>query len=184
MQTGALSRQLSFKHTLQLWVAWSQRQCLASGEEEMEALFVLIAQKRVRNRPNRVEPRAVKRRRKPFERLKTFRHVAREQIAKRGPCPTNERNAAASSPSAPDQSTTVADSPHQSGRPAPACCRQVKYRCPRCQAISSTPIASIPFRSWCSRPQACLQQAGHRHLHRTEYLIPSGAKRAGYLAPA
>ncbi len=43
-QAGALPRQLSFKHTLQIWAAWSQRQSLSSREEETEILFVLIAQ--------------------------------------------------------------------------------------------------------------------------------------------
>lgn len=83
-QTGILPRQLSFKHTLQIWVAWSQRICLSTGEEDTEVLFLLIAQKRVGKRPGRVEPRAIKRRPKPFMRLKTSRQAAREQIIKNG----------------------------------------------------------------------------------------------------
>ena len=83
-QAGVLPRELSFKHTLQIWVAWSQRQQMASGSDKTEMLFVLIAQKRVGKRPGRVEPRAVKRRSKPFARLKTSRKIAREHIKKNG----------------------------------------------------------------------------------------------------
>lgn len=84
LQAGVLPRQLSFKHTLQIWVAWSQRQCLSNGKEETEILFVLIAKKQVGKRPDRVEPRAVKRRPKPFVRLKTSRQEARKQVRKHG----------------------------------------------------------------------------------------------------
>ena len=84
LQAGVLPRQLSFKHTLQIWVAWSQRQCLSNGKEETEILFVLIAKKQVGKRPDRVEPRAVKRRPKPFIRLKTSRQEARKQVRKQG----------------------------------------------------------------------------------------------------
>ena len=83
-QAGVFPRELSFKHTLQIWVAWSQRQQMASGSDKTEMLFVLIAQKRVGKRPGRVEPRAVKRRPKPFVRLKTSRKIAREHIKKNG----------------------------------------------------------------------------------------------------
>jgi len=82
--TGVLPRQLSFKHTLQVWVAWSQRQFLTDAPEDTGSLFDLIAQIRVGNRPGRVEPRLVKRRPKPFSRLQTTRQKARENIGKRG----------------------------------------------------------------------------------------------------
>lgn len=81
-QAGVQPRRLSFKHTLQLWTAWSQRRALASGQQDMETLFTLIAQKRVGKRPDRVEPRAVKRRPKPFPRLKVSREEARRKIKK------------------------------------------------------------------------------------------------------
>ena len=84
LRTDAVPRQLSFKHTLQIWLAWSGRRYFSSGEEDVEILFALIAQKRVGQRPGRIEPRAVKRRPKPFVRLTVPRQVAREQIAKRG----------------------------------------------------------------------------------------------------
>lgn len=79
-----LPRQLSFKHTLQLWVAWSQRQFLSSASEDTDALFVLIAQQRVKKRPGRVEPRAIKRRPKYYPRLNKPRSQAREDILKYG----------------------------------------------------------------------------------------------------
>jgi hypothetical protein len=79
-----LPRQLSFKHTLQVWVAWSQRQFLSDAAEDRPALLTLIAQLRVGKRPGRVEPRRVKRRPKPFPRLQTTRRKARANIRKHG----------------------------------------------------------------------------------------------------
>ena len=84
LRTDAVPRQLSFKHTLQIGLAWTGRPYFSSGEEDVEVLFALIAQKRMGQRPGRIEPRAVKRRPKPFARLTVPRQVAREQIAKRG----------------------------------------------------------------------------------------------------
>jgi len=81
---GVLPRQLSFKHTLQVWIAWSQRQFLSDASEDTAGLFRLIAQIRVGNRPGRIEPRLVKRRPKPFSRLQTTRREARENIMKYG----------------------------------------------------------------------------------------------------
>ena len=84
LRTDTVPRQLSFKHTLQIWLAWSGRPHFSNGEEDVEILFVLIAQKRVGQRPGRIESRAVKRRPKLFARLTVPRQVAREHIAKRG----------------------------------------------------------------------------------------------------
>ena len=84
LQAGVLPRQLSFKHTLQIWVAWSQRQFLSSTGEDTATLFMLIAQIRVGKRPGRIEPRAVKRRPKPYPRLDKPRWIARENIKKYG----------------------------------------------------------------------------------------------------
>jgi hypothetical protein len=81
---GVLPRHLSFKHTLQVWVAWSQRQFFTGAPEDTAGLFRLIAQIRVGNRPGRIEPRLVKRRPKPFSRLQTTRQKARENIMKHG----------------------------------------------------------------------------------------------------
>jgi hypothetical protein len=79
-----LPRQLSFKHTLQLWLAWNQQSAFDNAESNEEALFVLIAQRRTGNRPGRIEPRAVKRRPKPFSLLTKPREEARAQIRKNG----------------------------------------------------------------------------------------------------
>lgn len=84
LQAGVLPRELSFKHTLQIWVSWSQRQFLSSAEENTAALFMLIAEIRVGRRPDRVEPRAVKRRPKPYRRLQKSRQEEREIIKKQG----------------------------------------------------------------------------------------------------
>lgn len=78
-----LPRELSFKHSLQLWVAW--RQCGPGADDErLSVLFVLIAQQRVGDRSGRIEPRAVKRRPKPYPLLVTPRHLAREDVRKNG----------------------------------------------------------------------------------------------------
>lgn len=81
---GVLPRQLSFKHTVQVWVAWSGRQRLSDAPEDTASLFSLIAQIRVGKRPGRVEPRLVKRRPKPFPRLQTSRRKARANARKYG----------------------------------------------------------------------------------------------------
>ena len=79
-----LPRQLSFKHTLQLWVAWGQQGIGTVDEVKLAALFVLITQQPVGNRSGRSEPRAVKRRPKPFPLLTKPRAVAREEIQENG----------------------------------------------------------------------------------------------------
>ena len=73
-------RQLSFKHTVQVWLAWSHKQFLSDATEDLRTLFRLIAYVRVGRRPSRIEPRAVKQRPKPFPRLQTTRHRARRNI--------------------------------------------------------------------------------------------------------
>jgi hypothetical protein len=84
IQAGVLPRQLSFQHTVQVWVAWSQRQFLSTAPEDMMALFRLIAHIRVGNRRGRIEPRLVKTRPKPFGLLQTTRRGARANISKYG----------------------------------------------------------------------------------------------------
>jgi hypothetical protein len=79
-----LPRELSFKHTVQLWLAWSQNTQATSAQADAGILFILIAQRIVGNRPGRVEPRAVKRRPKPFPLLMEQREKAREKIRKYG----------------------------------------------------------------------------------------------------
>jgi len=77
-----LPRQLSFKHTIQIWVAWCQQSQGSTNQKKEGMLFILIAQKRVGNRPGRLEPRMVKRRPKAFPRLMELRSRARERISK------------------------------------------------------------------------------------------------------
>ena len=79
-----LPRQLSFKHTLQLWTAWAQQGIGTNDGAKLAALFVLIAQRQVGDRPGRCEPRAVKRRPKPFPLLTKPRSMARDEILKNG----------------------------------------------------------------------------------------------------
>jgi len=42
-----LPRQLSFKHTVQLWLAWSQQMQTVRTYDDERVLFILIAQKSV-----------------------------------------------------------------------------------------------------------------------------------------
>lgn len=76
-------RELSFKHTLQLWIAWGQQRVAATGEN-LTMFFMLIAQQTVGNRPGRVEPRAIKRRPKPYPLLMKSRIEAREEVRNNG----------------------------------------------------------------------------------------------------
>ncbi len=71
-------RELSFKHTVQLWTEWTAR-CV-DPTADPDALFRLIAQPTVGNRPGRIEPRARKRRPKPYPWLKIPRGEARERV--------------------------------------------------------------------------------------------------------
>lgn len=77
--SGQLPRQLSFKHTVQLWDAWSNRVCGQKTKADLQRLFEMIAAVRVGHRPGRCEPRARKRRPKSFPWLKVPRAVARER---------------------------------------------------------------------------------------------------------
>lgn len=77
---GLHPRQLSFKHTVQLWSVWT----MTALRTEPIGFFRLIAQCTVGNRPGRIEPRALKRRPKPYPRLKVPRGQARRQIRTHG----------------------------------------------------------------------------------------------------
>ena len=79
-----LPRQLSFKHTLQLWTAWCRHGSASYDERQLATLFILIAQQRVGERSGRIEPRAVKRRPKPFPLLTKPRLIAREEVRRNG----------------------------------------------------------------------------------------------------
>jgi hypothetical protein len=75
-----IPRQLSFKHTVQIWMAWQHRGGSTHTAVSLGALLVLIAEPRVGLRPGRTEPRAMKRRPKPFPLLTKPRQTAREDI--------------------------------------------------------------------------------------------------------
>ena len=79
---GIDPRELSFKHTVQLWTEWVSRGMSATKDEGL--LFTLIAQGRVGNRPGRLEPRMRKRRPKPYPWLKVPRAHARRKIKRHG----------------------------------------------------------------------------------------------------
>jgi len=77
-------RTLSFKHTVQLWSEWIARGLCDRISTSIDLLFTLIGQLRVGNRPGRIEPRARKRRPKPYPWLKIPRSQARQKIAAHG----------------------------------------------------------------------------------------------------
>lgn len=80
LQSAIHPRQLSFKHTVQIWTEWVTRGLVCAGATNERSLFRTIAQLRVGKRPGRVEPRARKRRPKSYQWLKVPRHTARQQI--------------------------------------------------------------------------------------------------------
>lgn len=84
LRTARQPRHLSFKHTLQLWIAWGHHGPDIDHDETRDALLVLIAQQRVGDRPGRIEPRAIKRRPKPYSLLTKPRAIAREDARKYG----------------------------------------------------------------------------------------------------
>lgn len=82
--TDCLPRELSFKHSLQLWLAWRQFADDLERGEHLDGLLLLIAQQRVGNRAGRAEPRALKRRPKPYPLLTRTRQSARAGIKRSG----------------------------------------------------------------------------------------------------
>jgi len=84
LRTDSRPRQLSFKHTLQLWLAWDHHGHDIDYDEMQGSLLALIAQQRVGDRPGRIEPRAIKRRPKPYSLLTKPRAIARENARKYG----------------------------------------------------------------------------------------------------
>jgi len=72
-------RQISFKHALQILSTY-----LLLEQQIDENILALIAKKTVGNRPGRMEPRAVKRRSKPYKLLMKLRAIAKEGILKNG----------------------------------------------------------------------------------------------------
>lgn len=83
VNVGVHPRELSFKHAVQMWTEWTSRH-VGSSPKHNDLLLCLIAQIRVGNRPGRVEPRARKRRPKPYPWLKIPREQARPYIRQHG----------------------------------------------------------------------------------------------------
>jgi Transposase DDE domain len=83
-RAGVHPRQLSFKHTAQIWTHWTSLRLTRSAARHDAVLFTLIAQLRVGDRPGRVEPRAIKRRPKSYPLLTVPRAKARWNIAIHG----------------------------------------------------------------------------------------------------
>jgi len=73
-------REISFKHTVQIWTGWTSLSRDSELTRCRSALFRLIAQRRVGDRPGRVEPRVRKRRPKWYPWLDISRSLARRQI--------------------------------------------------------------------------------------------------------
>jgi len=82
---GVDPRNLSFKHTVQLWTEWMARGL--SATQDSHQLFTLIAQSKTGHRAGRIEPRAIKRRPKAYPLLTQPRDQARQHVRKHGhPC--------------------------------------------------------------------------------------------------
>jgi hypothetical protein len=79
-----LPRQLSFKHAVQLWIAWTQYSCGIDGAAKLHGLFILVAEKRVGQRAGRIEPRALKRRPGAYPLLTQPRALAQAQVRENG----------------------------------------------------------------------------------------------------
>jgi hypothetical protein len=82
LHAGVAPRNVSFKHSVQLWLEWRASHRYADRNESV--LLVLVAQRRVGRRPGRIEPRAVKRRPKPYPLLMQPRAQARERVRAHG----------------------------------------------------------------------------------------------------
>ena len=80
--TNLSPRDISFKGTLQTLVAFAPPGQLPNTHADRiyEAILTAVATHRVNDRPDRVEPRAVKRRPKKISYLNEPRHIARERL--------------------------------------------------------------------------------------------------------
>jgi len=77
-----IPRQLSFKHTIQLWLTY-QQQASMINVELMEELLFMVGQLRVGNRTRRVEPRVIKRRPKAYSMMVKPRSVLKQEIVQK-----------------------------------------------------------------------------------------------------
>jgi hypothetical protein len=79
-----IPRQLSFKHTVQVWISWQQQGGGTHDAVCIRGLLLLIATPRVGLRPGRIEPRAVKQRPKPYPLMTKPRAEARQEVRLNG----------------------------------------------------------------------------------------------------
>lgn len=83
-------RSISFKNTLQIWNSVSCK--FKDAIRMIENFFFLIAGHQVGTRPDRVEPRARKRRASAYSLLMVPRHKAKAEILKKGHPPKQRKN--------------------------------------------------------------------------------------------
>ena len=79
-----IPRQLSFKHTVQVWLSWYHRGGATTDGVSLGAVFALIAEPRVGLRPGRIEPRALKRRANAYPLLTKPRKEACADVREHG----------------------------------------------------------------------------------------------------
>ena len=84
LMADVLPRALSFKHTVQLWMSWDSISLSEDGTDNITRLFALVTEQSIGNRPGRIEPRAVKRRPKPYPLLNENRAMARKEVKAHG----------------------------------------------------------------------------------------------------
>jgi hypothetical protein len=77
-------RQLSFKHTVQVWISWHARGGTSHDGALIHGLLLLIAEPRVGLRPGRIEPRQRKRRNNTYPLMTKPRAEAREEVRLNG----------------------------------------------------------------------------------------------------
>ncbi|MGH7118709.1 MAG: IS4 family transposase [Acetobacteraceae bacterium] len=87
LQAHVTPCEISFKHAVQLWTAWVTLRLVDAHALRRTFLLNAIAQQQVGHRPRRIEPRARKRRPKPYQWLKVPRAKARQQIRRLGYLP-------------------------------------------------------------------------------------------------
>lgn len=81
---GVLPRQISFKHTVQIWLAYRQLNEIINNPQSLHTLCLLVIENTVGHRPGRIEPREVKRRPKPYKFMTVPRSEARAEVKKNG----------------------------------------------------------------------------------------------------
>ena len=77
-------RQLSFKHTVQVWISWHQRGGGSYDGVVMHGLLLLIAKPRVGLRPGRIDPRQRKRRNNTYPLMTKPRREACQEVRLNG----------------------------------------------------------------------------------------------------